>query len=50
MEKEFADTGKMNKSYLSHVNTYQRILFKLGTKPKKEAQEKGPDLESIVND
>jgi len=50
MEKEFTDTGEMNKSYLSHVNTYNRILFKLGAKPKKDTQEKGPNLEAIIND
>ena len=50
MEKEFADTGKMNKSYISHVSLHQRILFKLGAKPKKKKKEKGPDLESILNE
>ena len=50
MEQEYANTGKMNKSYLSTVNTYNRILFKLGAKSKKESTSaNNPDLESIVN-
>ena len=51
MEQEYAKTGKINKSYLSNVNTFNRILFKLGAKTKKESTSaKGQDLESIMND
>jgi len=51
MEQGYISTGKMNKSYLSTVNTYNRILFKLGAKQSKGSpKEKGPDLESIMND
>ena len=52
MEQEYTKTGKMNKSYLSNVNTYNRILFKLGAKAKKKSTSamNPADLESIIND
>ena len=51
MEQEYTNSGKINKSYLSHVNTYNRILFKLGAKSKDGTPKtKNADLESIIND